>query len=248
MLKHTFWIIANKYGRIFSRAWLIHIHHAILIFVLHGLGYDNTFRPSFTGETWFIKNVLRKHKPSVCIDVGANIGNYSKKLIDYTDAKVYSIEPSSSSFEELSKKCKDNCFNFAVADFNGEATLYSKEEKSETASLDPAVSDGGGEKVKVITLEKFVHDQGIEVVDFLKIDTEGYEKEVIKGMGSLQPKLIQFEFNLLHLRRHCTLYDICELLPNYSFYRLLPNGWVKIDKNSFVNNIFMFSNFIAVRL
>lgn len=63
----------------------------------------------------------------------------------------------------------------------------------------------------------------------------------------LKPKFIQFEFNLIQLHRGYTIYTLAQLLKGYTFYRLLPHGWVRIDPASFVANIFMFQNIVAVR-
>jgi len=61
-----------------------------------------------------------------------------------------------------------------------------------------------------------------------------------------RPKYIQFEFNIFQLHRGYSLHDLATLLEGYRFYRLLPRGWVPIDPQKFVNNVYMFSNIIAV--
>jgi hypothetical protein len=135
----------------------------------------------------------------------------------------------------------------AIADFNGEAILYSKIGVDEKASLDKNVRRGNEENVTVLTIQTIAKKYGIHDIDFLKIDTEGYEKEILKGLGDLRPAFIQFEFNICHLYRKQTLYEIIQPLSNYEFYRLLPHGWLKIDPRKFLNNIFVFCNIIAVR-
>jgi len=66
-------------------------------------------------------------------------------------------------------------------------------------------------------------------------------------MKGLSPKHIQFEFNINHLYRNVTILELSQLLPDYEFYRLIPNGWIKINPAKYLNNIFMFSNYVAVR-
>ena len=34
-----------------------------------------------------------------------------------------------------------------------------------------------------MSLEKFIHSKKIDFIDLLKIDTEGYELNVLKGLG-----------------------------------------------------------------
>jgi FkbM family methyltransferase len=215
---------------------------------LHGLGYGNMYVDSWTGEEWFVKKVLSPTNPKICFDVGANIGKYTQMLLYYTQADIYAIEPSTSSFKKLENLVgRVIKLKTAIADFNGEAILYSKIGVDEKASLDKNVRRGNEENVTVLTIQTIAKKYGIHDIDFLKIDTEGYEKEILKGLGDLRPAFIQFEFNICHLYRKQTLYEIIQPLSNYEFYRLLPHGWLKIDPRKFLNNIFVFCNIIAVR-
>jgi len=248
-MKRLFWLGSNMFAYLFGRKVFSGIYHTAITICLHGLGYDNAHNDSYSGEKWFIKNKLAKAHPQVCLDVGANVGAYTKILLTYTDAKIYAIEPSSSSFKKLqgiSEKVVP--VNVAIADFNGEATLFSSSEEDERASLDKNVRAGKiEEKVKVQTFENFIQEQSICEVDFIKIDTEGYEREVLRGLGDVRPKYIQFEFNRHHLYRNCTLLELTELLPEYTFYRLLSHGWIQINPKKFLDNIFMFCNIVAVK-
>ena len=255
--KHAFWVAANLYGRILGRAWLAPLHRVNLVLALHGLGYDNGWKSSYTGEEWFVRKTLRPSQPRTCIDIGANIGEYSSSLLSNTNARVYAFEPAQSSFAELSKiqaRFSERFFpvNSAVSDKAGEARLYSDREKSPTASLDPALlANASPETVAVTTLDAFIEKEKISDVDFIKIDVEGFEREVLQGMqktlAAQKPKFIQFEFNIMQLKRGYTLFELTRLLEGYDFYRLLPRGGFKIRPEGFSDNIFMFCNIVAVR-
>jgi FkbM family methyltransferase len=246
-MKSIFWVVSNIYGKVFGWAFLAPIHHAVISLSLHGLGYGNMYRESWTGEEWFVKKILAPLKPKIILDIGANVGNYSKMLIDNTNAKVFAFEPSSSSFAKLLEQDERIIkINTAVADYEGEAELNSKIACDGKASLDKNIRSGHAEKVKVTTIKSFIESQKITNVDFVKIDTEGFEREVVRGLGSIRPRFIQMEFNINHLQRNCTFLEIATLLPEYDFYRLLPNGWLKIDPEKYLSNIFIFSNVIAV--
>ena len=254
--KHLFWVLANLYGRFFGRASFAPFHQGLLIFALHGLGYDNGWKSSYTGEEWFVEHVLRPSDPRTCIDIGANIGNYSSLLLKNTTGEVYAFEPAKSSFAELLKvhTPPERFFpiNKAVSDTVGEASLYSSSEKSPTASLDPnIIINAPYETVATTTLDVFVNEQKLSDIDFIKVDVEGFEREVFRGMQKTleicKPKYIQFEFNIMQLQRGYTLLELTTLLPGYTFYRLLPRGWVEINPRSFSNNVFMFCNIVAKR-
>jgi len=248
-MKYYSWVISNMYGYLFGFKFLVPIHHQIVNLSLHAIGYDNSYMKSWTGEESFVRYLVSKHNIMVCLDVGANIGNYTKILLKNNVGHIYAIEPTKSSFECLNNvdSTRVTKIRAAISDYYGEATIYSDGDRDEKASLDRNVRDAAGEPVSVMRVSDIVSAYSIQQIDFIKIDTEGYEFEVIKGFGDSRPKFIQFEFNIYHLYRKYTLLDITLLLPRYRFYRLLPHDIVKINPKKYINNIFMFSNIVAVR-
>ena len=88
-------------------------------------------------------------------------------------------------------------------------------------------------------------------VDLIKIDTEGFESEVLRGGGETirrcRPKFVQLEFNWHQLFRNTSLNSFSELLPGYSVFQLLPDAWIERDPIDPLSNIFHFSNFVFVR-
>jgi hypothetical protein len=102
--------------------------------------------------------------------------------------------------------------------------------------------------VEVVTLDSYCAEKSIKIIDFIKIDVEGFEPEVFKGasevFNKIQPKFIQIEFNWHHLFRNTSLLYFSEKLPNYDCYQLIYDGWIKRDP---LTNIYHFSNFVFVR-
>lgn len=253
---HAFWVFSNWWGGALGWPLLAPLHRVALNLSLHGLGYDNA---RHTGEEWFIAHILPRYDVESAIDVGANVGAYSALLARHLSGAIYAVEPSSSSFAKLSQFAAETNgrvvpVKAAISDMNGSATLFSREELSEKASLSlsPGEETALREEVRTVTLDALVDELGIERCDFIKIDTEGFEREVLEGMQQtlehLKPRFVQFEFNRGHLYRGVTLFALCVLLPGYEFYRLLPRGWIKIDPRKQADNIFMFSNIIAKRI
>lgn len=258
--KHYFWVFANLYGFVFGWPFLARFHKMLMNLSAHGLGYDNALRLGWTGEERFIRKALGGANADigVCVDVGANKGAYTELLLKHIPGvTVYALEPMPDSYLALSERFKDTervvplCL--ALADYEGTGQMYAGSATAETASLDSRVlaSSSVEAAVTVTTLDAFVEAQSLSRVDFIKIDTEGYEREVLAGgvrsIARLRPRFVQFEFNILHLRRGYALPEITRFLPEYIFYRLLPHGWIRIDPTRFADNLFMFSNVIAVR-
>ena len=122
------------------------------------------------------------------VDVGAHMGTYSI-ILGKKCKEVHSFEAQRSTFDCLTISiCVNNAFNIkqynvALGEKEGSLTLYQVSEDGGGSSLRPEVSRNtnlpiiGEETVAIKTLDSF----GLKNVDFLKIDVEGYELDVIKG-------------------------------------------------------------------
>jgi hypothetical protein len=106
--------------------------------------------------------------------------------------------------------------------------------------------------VTVTTLDDFVMHESIDKIDFMKIDTEGHECNVLKGaLASIRQgriTIIQFEFGRPHLASRTYFQDIYELLKDqYDLYRLLPKSLLPVRSYHYLfNEIFAFQNYVAV--
>lgn len=232
--------------------------------VLHGQGYNNFENPSVSGEHKFIK-LLSAINPTLCVDVGANKGNYARSLLEKTNAKVISFEPLPKAFkalEELKKQYADRfeCINMGVANQPGVLKLHYGAEDSEHASFSSEINSieyvGQHNKntmdVKVVTLDDYFRNNPTQEISLLKIDTEGFEYEVLQGAAETiknnSPKFVQIEFNHHQLFRGQSLFSIGKLLPGYRVYQLLPygKGLALRDMSQAQSNFYFFSNFVFV--
>jgi hypothetical protein len=148
----------------------------------------------------------------------------------------------------------------ALGSSPGRLKLYDSEGSTEggiRASLSPEALKTMTSKplvsvdVEVSTLDLFLKDQSFDRIDFLKIDTEGFEMDVLNGathaLAKDQIGVIQFEFNALHIGRRQFLVDFMERLPGHRLYRLLSDGMVALDKlKPYEREIFAFQNIVAI--
>jgi hypothetical protein len=140
----------------------------------------------------------------------------------------------------------------------GSFTLYdyADNDGSEHASLHRGVIEqihNGSvveHQVKVVSLDDFAVREGIERIALLKIDTEGHEFEVLRGATRLLKNgkidIIHFEFNEMNVVSGVFFKNIWDFLPEYNFYRMLPDGLVQIKNyNPVFCEIFAYQNIVA---
>ena len=196
-------------------------------------------------------------------DVGANVGHYSKALYSaFPKAQIVAFEPVPRTFEVLRATLATTtvkCCSIGLSDAEGDAIIYNYDQVdgSEHASLFPGVLKGlhRAKKIKettvpLITLDAYCCAASIPGIDFLKIDTEGNDLNVLKGSQAMIQKnairAIQFEFNETNVFSRVFLKDFYDILRGYSFYRLLPHALLPLGRYSPRNEIFAFQNILAL--
>lgn len=135
------------------------------------------------------------------LDLGANIGIFS--LYAQPIAKiVYAFEPTPDHFECLEKLIEYNEFKNivpirkAIANKNGKQDFFFSNNQTMN-SLKEAVGDTGRKiAVDTVTLDTFFDEFDIDRVNFMKLDIEGSEGEILQGAGfrKVNPKVDSFVF------------------------------------------------------
>ena len=236
----------------------------ILSLALDAKGFKNYGNFKKTGESNFIN--LIKDEVSLTLDIGANVGKYTKLILEKTNSNIVSFEPLPDAFNELKKiEFKFNkrlkAFNLAIGENSSNLHLYYENKKSEKASLVENleklsfIKDNNKNKilVEVRNLDSFENFFKDQKIDFIKIDTEGFEYEVLKGAKKIlethKPKFIQIEFNWHQLIRNQSLYSISKLVNSYDSFRILPKGsnLIFVDPSRPENNIYHLSNYVFIR-
>tara|TARA_R110000803_G_scaffold188348_1_gene250738 strand:- start:1857 stop:2555 length:699 start_codon:yes stop_codon:yes gene_type:complete len=184
-----------------------------------------------------IKESLKKEKESgfVFFDVGCNKGFYTQNLIDiFGQNNTFHLFDASDRFLNISKgkfSGMDNIklFNSAVSDSVGEIEFYELEDGDNDVEGMSSVNNRSVFKdytsiKKVInstTLDVFIEVNKVGDIDFIKIDTEGHELNVLKGMSKAlsdkKIKFIQIEYGDCLLETGKNLNDIIDFLLKYEY-------------------------------
>ncbi|MGI9553630.1 MAG: FkbM family methyltransferase [Thermodesulfobacteriota bacterium] len=248
------------YSRLFARKFFYSFNKALFLLGLRGLG----IYPSVTGEEHLVLNLLPKiinNPEPVLFDVGANIGKYSLMLRkSFPNGRIHCFEPDPINFDILKKIEAPNIYlyNHALGDKESILKLYvmtDKDKRTHSTYYKEVITEihkGSFTDidVQVNTIDKIAELKKIEYIDFLKIDTEGSELNILKGATKLIENrsigLIQFEFNAMNVISKVFFRDIRNILENYDFYRLLPKGLIRIEENYLYSELFALQNILAV--
>ena len=176
-------------------------------------------------------------KIDTIFDVGSNNGDYSLLFNQiYPGAKIFAFEPNPYLTKIAIKKIKEfqnvKIIQKAVGNLNSSTTLNIDQNSSLTTSLAIANKNSTTYKIKkflygnelkklttikIIKLDSFIKNNNSP--DFVKIDVEGFEEEVLKGLTNnlKNIKLIMIEFHFDKLYKKYSTRSIHRLLMKNNF-------------------------------
>jgi FkbM family methyltransferase len=188
--------------------------------------------------------LVSNHNIDTLFDIGANAGQYASLMREYGfKGKIISFEPLKSAFEELKKtSIKDNNWlinNYALGNENTISMINVAGNSYSSSILNMLPSH-----LKVAPESKYVTQEKIEIKKLdsifysfcnnedkvmIKIDTQGYEKNVLDGANeSLNNiKIIQLEMSIIPLYENEMIFvDMINYLDNKGFQLFsLENGY-----------------------
>lgn len=186
----------------------------------------------------FIGDYLSFH--SCVIDCGVHRGEFSELVSRNWGCKIFGLEPDSGLFETLPSI--SNCSFFQLALANREDCVRLYQCKSRCSSI--SYKEGAEESlmVETISLPAFCKQNGIGLIDLIKLDIEGAELDVFDGLEDhfITENIVQLtvEFHAF-LDRNATfrINEIIRRLRRIGFY-YLPFSRTS-DDVLFVNNRFI---------
>ena len=193
--------------------------------MLHRTGFElRRFSVEQSENARFI-SMLRTHNVNLIFDVGANAGQFGVLLRENGfDGKIISFEPLSDAREILLNISKNDplwqiALQTAIGEENGEIEIQIAGNSQSSSVLDMldthvrAAPDSkyiGKEKVALRTLDSIAPDyMDSNSIAFIKIDTQGYETQVMNGAKKLMSQIVglQVEISLVPLYKGQCLFD-----------------------------------------
>lgn len=176
----------------------------------------------------------------VVVDIGANVGVFTIFAATKTKNKVYAYEPYIRNFEVLKKNTKGfsnvKCFSFAVSKKSGKEKLYLDGDYTVGILFNRNIHGKLKKYVEVTTtsLEKIFEDNKLKKIDFLKMDCEGSEGDILKStpinyLKKIKKISLEFHDNVSSLKHD----GIIKLLKSAGFVTKL--NW---QKGSFFGYIY----------
>lgn len=217
-------------------------------------------------EEWVFRKCLARSpqdRPFLLFDVGANVGDYARSAVSTGDPRlqVFCFEPSEPTMKRLSANLRAHndvrLFPFGFSSRERQAVLhYHLGGEAEASLVKRDLSHYGIDQnqstvVRLRRLDEFCAEAGVTHIDFLKLDVEGHELEVLAGAGDLIPsrriRNLQFEFGAPDIESRTSFKDIYQVLsPHYQIHRIVHRGLVPIDSYSEFLEVYITANYLAV--
>ena len=214
------------------------------------------------GELLFMKKNLPGRR--IVFDIGANIGQWSYLALQLNPAiELHCFEPSQS-FNILSARFQSHpnvvCNRIGMGEEPGESRLWLFDQNSGLNSLYRRTGLEGlglarparSELIRMETVDRYCATRRIDTIDYCKVDVEGHELAVLKGMRKMlssgRVKIIQFEYGGTFIDARVLLKDFFEFFADlpYRLHKIYPDRARSVPRYSQSLENFQYQNWVSV--
>jgi len=212
----------------------------------------------YSGELHIIKQLKNNMTNGIIFDIGANVGDWSKFVIEEyqdIDYQLYMFEPSQSAYKKMVQNISSSDtikqFKIGFGDKSEMIKIYFDDEAQGSAGA--FIKDAKySEDIRINTIDNFCQTNKIEKISFLKMDVQGYEYNILLGakqmLESGNIRYIQFEFDEPNIENRIFFKDFWDLLhKDYKIYHSLYNGLVEIKEHHYSLENFNCMNYLAIK-
>jgi FkbM family methyltransferase len=218
-----------------------------------------------SGESHVISRFIQSNH--IVFDVGASVGNWTREvLVHHPNAEIHLFEPRLQAYRNLIKNLSTQISsekvianNFAAAKTEELKTFYDYENHPQLSTFYRRVNVEKRHKfpppkevpILTRTIDNYCNALGIKRINFLKIDVEGSELDVLQGCDTLlkQGKIdyIQFEYGGTYVDSKITFKQVFSYLQShrYLMFKMLANKLEHIPQFLPEHENYSYSNFLA---
>jgi FkbM family methyltransferase len=205
------------------------------------------YDPKTNGEEKFFLDI--KDHINIIFDVGCRSDSEFTRF----RGEVHYFDPVNEFIENLERVENANKIsrfnNFGLGKENNQVYYYPMFQSFYDRVNSCSISDDANKiLLNIKTGKDYVTDNDIKSIDFLKIDTEGYELNVLEGFEDFleNVKIIQFEYGGTFLDNNIKLIDVINYLELRGFYKFsyLTNYGTEIIKD--FNDHYNYCNIVCI--
>jgi FkbM family methyltransferase len=192
------------------------------------------------------------------VDVGANVGRWAAMAAAaFPAARIFALEIVPATYERLRANTASNprihAVNTGLADRPGWLRIRFNPAASTHATYTAYPHPWDREEAldcAVVTGDEFLRAQGIDAVDFLKIDVEGAEPLVLQGFGAAlsqrRIRFVQFEYGRFNILTGFLLKDFYDLFRAHGYLvgKIYPD-YVELREYDLGDEDFVGGNYLA---
>lgn len=223
--------------------------------------YENANDYAFesNGEQFVLQTLARHHNFTCIFDVGANVGDWAKLAHQACPrAKIHCFEIMPPTAEILRRNTAgvpniivNEC---GLAETEGEIRLNYYPDVNTLTTMTDYPHEFVREEAVGLTIsgDSYVERQGIDRIHFLKLDVEGAENLVLRGLQRTieqgRVDIIQFEYGQVSILTKFLLRDFYTFFTDrgYRVGKIYPNH-VEFREYVFEHEDFRGSNYLAIR-
>lgn len=189
-----------------------------------------------------MKSFMKNTKGKKCfLDIGSHYGIFTLVFSSNSDTIAFAIEPSPSAYKildnhcNLNSQCRIKSFQLALGDTEGKLQMQGDVSDHLVVKKSNSSVIEKNEKsiyVDVTTLDSFISKQNI-VPDVIKIDTEGFELNILKGgvnfLKNYNPMIFLEVHPAFLSELGYSVEELIEFLGTYKYkiydlnFKLIPN-------------------------
>jgi len=189
------------------------------------------------GVLFFLRDTLKKTNKDqgIFLDIGANTGQHSLYMAQYAKT-VYSIEPYLPVLKRFNEMINLNGFEnikvYPIGFSNREGSLpyyVPPDNNLGGGGFDPTFTKGSGNLIELplVVGDNYLESHGINQIDLIKIDIEGFERYALLGLNNTLKKnrpIVVMELNATEggFKTKAQLFDTFP--KNYGFFYIDEGG------------------------